>query len=158
MALPPRRPYNGCRRHHAKTPVTAPSHKPTSSYDLPAGQVSENLDRIAALERKVELDTVNRRVEPEQLADKLDGENQRGPKTVTAKDDRFTRKSKECEILQATYLKQEHEFELNQAKIEKAPELFKESQATINCQIANMGLFLGRHELEQKQREERTKK
>ena len=57
------------------------------------------MDRIAAPKRKVKPDTVNRRVEPEQLADELDSENQRGPKTVTANDDLVTRNTKMLEIL-----------------------------------------------------------
>ena len=87
MVLPLGRPPDDPRRRNEKPPVTAPSHKPTSSYDLLVSQVSKNLDRTAALKRKVVPDTVNRCVELDQLADKLDGINQQSPKTVTANDD-----------------------------------------------------------------------
>ena len=43
-----------------------------SSYDLLACHAPENLDRIAALKREAEPRTVNRREEPEQLADETD--------------------------------------------------------------------------------------
>ena len=116
MALPPGRPPDDCRRRHEKPPVTAPSHKSPSSYDLPACQVPENLDEIAAFELKVEPDTVNRRVEPEKLAEELDAEKQRGPKTVTENDDRETRRY--------------HEFELNMTKINKDLDSLNRSQVS----------------------------
>mmetsp|Transcript_40804 Transcript_40804/g.79856 ORF Transcript_40804/g.79856 Transcript_40804/m.79856 type:complete len:438 (-) Transcript_40804:1395-2708(-) len=116
MALPPGRPPDDCRRRHEKPPVTAPSHKSPSSYDLPACQNPENLVEIAAFELKVEPDTVNRRAEPEKLAEELDAKNQRGPKTVTENDDRETRR--------------QHEFELIMAKTKKDLASLTRSQAS----------------------------
>ena len=59
MAPSPGRPPDDRRQRHEKPPVTAPSHKSTGSYVLPACQVSKNLARTTALERKVEPDSDN---------------------------------------------------------------------------------------------------
>ena len=59
MALLLRRPPYDRRQCHENPPVTASSHKSTGSYVLPACQIPNFFDRIAALERKVEPDTDN---------------------------------------------------------------------------------------------------
>ena len=103
MVLPPGRPPDDCRRRHEKQPVTAPSHNPTSGYDIPACQISKNLARIAAPERKKKLDTSNRRLEQEQFANKLAAGKQCPDRTITA-NDRATWDSKKFEI-QNAYIK-----------------------------------------------------
>ena len=41
MALLPGRPLNDHCHRHAKLPVTAPSHKPSSGYNIPASEKSD---------------------------------------------------------------------------------------------------------------------
>ena len=71
MAPSPGRPPDDRRRRHEKLPVTAPSHKPTSGYDIPACQISENLTRPAALERQLDPDIDNCRVRLGQMVKQL---------------------------------------------------------------------------------------
>ena len=88
MALPPKLLPDDRRHYHAKPPVTALSHRPTGSYDLPACQVFENLDKTAALERKTEPDTANRCVMLEQMRKQFVKDSpvaaQRSKQTITA--------------------------------------------------------------------------
>ena len=58
MALSPGRPPDDRRDRHEKPPVTAPSHKPTGGYNIPACPLTEILDRIAALNRRSSFNTV----------------------------------------------------------------------------------------------------
>ena len=71
MAPSPGRPPDDRRRRHEKLPVTAPSHKPTSGYDIPACQISENLTRPAALVRQFDPDIDNCRVRLRQMVKQL---------------------------------------------------------------------------------------
>ena len=59
MALPSGRLPNDRRHHHAQLPVTAPSHKPASGYNIPVCQLTEIVDQIAASKRNAELDAIN---------------------------------------------------------------------------------------------------
>ena len=77
------------------------------------------MDRIAALERKVELDTVNRHVEPDQLAKENNDEEQRGPKTITEDDDRFTRHHHELRLIVAKINKDLDSSKRRQASTER---------------------------------------
>ena len=58
MALSPGRPPDDHRDRHEKPPVTAPSHKPTGGYNIPACPLTEILDRIAASNRRPNFNTV----------------------------------------------------------------------------------------------------
>ena len=84
MAPSPGRPPDDRRQRHEKPPVTAPSHKSTGSYVLPACQVSKNLARIAALERKVEPDTDNCLEMLEQMKKAFPVAVQRAQQIITA--------------------------------------------------------------------------
>ena len=117
MALPPRRLHGSHRCRRAKLPVTAPSHKPTSSYDIPPCQSSETLTRTTALEWKAEPDVDNCRVEQEKSLDKLDAVNQDGNCTVTAKDlDQVTRLSTNPDTLQEMVKRHESEKKTKRGK------------------------------------------
>ena len=72
MPPSPGRPPDDRRRRHEKLPVTAPNHKPTSGYVIPACQISENLTRLAALERQLDPDIDNCRVRLEQMVKQFD--------------------------------------------------------------------------------------